>query len=112
MSNKIALLMFSVTVLLVSSAIVAIPQANALTKSNVMTWISTASYGNSKVCGDHQCAPGEHTKWINAVWQSQKVNTGKIGSTYLGEDVMNNLSKSTSTSTPSEKSQTPITGYK
>ena len=104
--------MFAVTVLLVSSAVVAIPQATALTKSNVMTWISTASYGNSMVCGDHKCTPGEHTKWINAVWQSQKVNTGKIGSTYLGEDVMHKLSGSTSTSGPSDKSQTPITGYK
>ena len=104
--------MFSVTVLLVSSAVAAIPHANALEKSNVMTWISTASYSNSKVCGDHQCAPGEHTKWANAVWQSQKVNTGKIGSTYQGEDVMHKLAGSTSTSNPSEKSQTPITGYK
>lgn len=112
MSNKMTLLLFSVTVLLVSSAVVAIPQANALTKSNVMTWISTASYGNDKVCGDHKCTPGEHTKWTNAVWQSQKVNSGKIGTTYHGEDVMHKLAGSTSTSTSSGNTEAPITGYK
>jgi hypothetical protein len=94
MSNKIALLMFAATVLLVSSAMVSIPQANALTQSNTMRWISTASYGNSQVCGDHKCAPGEHIGWYNALWQSQKVTNGKIGSTYLGEDVMHKLAGS------------------
>ena len=91
MSSKIALLMFAVTVLLVSFAVVAIPQANALTQSNTMRYVSTASYGNSLVCGDHKCAPGEHTAWVNAISQSQKVNSGKIGTTYLGEDVMHKL---------------------
>lgn len=111
--------MFAVTVLLVSSAIVAIPQANALTKSNVMTWISTASYGNSKICGDHVCAPGEHTQWTNAVWQSQKVSFGKVGSAPHGEDVMHKLASSNATKTTmhvnagtSENTKTPITGYK
>jgi len=119
MSNKLAFLIFSVTVLLVSSAIVAIPQANALTKGNTMKNISTASYGNSMVCGDHKCAPGEHTKWYNAIWQSQKENSGKIGTTYHGDDVMDKLAKSNATSnampgtgqTPVNE-QTAIRGYK
>lgn len=120
MSNKIALLMFAVTVLLASSAVVAIPQASALTKSNVMTNISTASYGNSLVCGDHKCAPGEHTQWVNAVWQSQKVSYGKVGSAPHGEDVMHNMAGSTpepttahgNTKKMSGNTETPITGYK
>ena len=107
--------MFAVTVLLVSSAAVVIPQASALTKSNVMRYISTASYGNSEVCGDHKCAPGEHTKWVNSMWGSQKVNSGKIGSETLGEDVMQKLagsSPSSGNATASVKLQTPITGYR
>jgi hypothetical protein len=84
-----------------------------------MRYISTASYGNSVVCGDHKCAPGEHTKWVNAIWQAQKVSYGKIGSEAHGEDVMKSLSNSTMASTPSHGNatmsgnpQTPMTGYR
>jgi hypothetical protein len=95
----------------------AFPQASALTKSNVMTNISTASFGNSKICGDHKCAPGEHTQWINAVWQSQKVSYGKIGSAPHGEDVMQKIVGSTPSSDGNTKkmpgnTETPIEGYK
>jgi hypothetical protein len=120
MSNKIAYLMFAVTVLLASTAVATVPQANALTKSYVMTNISTASYSNSLVCGDHKCAPGEHTKWSTAMWQSQKMSYGKIGSTSHGEDVLHKLAGSipesmTAHGNPKNMSvntQTPITGYK
>ena len=97
MSNKIALLMFAATVLLTSTAIMAIPQASALEVSRVATYyyISTASYGNSIVCGDHKCAPGEHTQWVNAVWQSQKIGTGKVPTATHGEDVMAKLATTT-----------------
>ena len=95
MSNKIALLVFAATVLLTSTAIMTVPQANALIQSNVMTNISTASYGNSVVCGDHKCAPGEHTQWVNAVWQSQKVSYGKVANAPHGEDVMHKIAGST-----------------
>lgn len=97
MSNKIALLMFAATVLLTSTAIMTLPQANALTPSAVATryYISTASYGNSVVCGDHKCAPGEHTQWINAVWQSQKMGAGKVSTQTHGEDVMAQLATTT-----------------
>jgi hypothetical protein len=97
MSNKIALLMFAAIVLLASAAIMTIPSASALTPSTVAThyYISTASYGNSIVCGDHKCAPGEHTQWVNAVWQSQKIDTGKVPSATHGEDVMAKLATTT-----------------
>ena len=96
MSNKIALLMFAATVILASTAIMTIPQASALTKSNMMTSISisTASYGNSLVCGDHKCTPGEHTKWVNAVWQSQKISYGKVRAAPHGEDVLTTMADS------------------
>jgi hypothetical protein len=121
MSNKIAYVMFAVTVLLASTAVAAVPQANGLTISSVMTYISTASYSNSMVCGDHKCAPGEHTKWSTAVWQSQKMSYGKIQSAPHGEDVLQNLVDSTPESMKSHmmsyknmsvNTQTPLAGYK
>ena len=116
MSNKVTLLVFAVTVLLVSSTVMAMPQANALTKGNTMKYVSTASYGNSLVCGDHKCAPGEHSNWYNAVWQSQKANSGKIVPDTHGEDVMDKLAETAGKTgykweTPVNQ-QTPITGYK
>jgi len=95
MSNKMALMMFAATVLLASAAIMTVPQAGALIQSTVMKNISTASYGNSVVCGDHKCAPGEHTQWVNSLWQSQKVSYGKVGNAQYGEEVMAKLAKST-----------------
>lgn len=94
MSKKTAVFLFATSVLLASFAVTSIPQASALTKSNWFENISTASYGNSKVCGDHVCAPGEHSKWMNAVWQSQKVSYGKVGSSAHGEDVIDTLAGS------------------
>ena len=114
--------MFAVTVLLMSSVVVAMPQANALTKSNSMKWVSTASYGNSNVCGDHKCAPGEHNAWYNAVWQSQRVSTGKVSSSLDtaaggGEDTMHKMtgsdnSKNTYKWNIPVNQQTPQKGYK
>jgi len=101
MSKKIAVLLFTTSVFLASFAVTSIPQASALTKSTWFENISTASYGNSMVCGDHVCAPGEHSKWINAVWQSQKVSYGKVGSSAHGEDVINTLAGSTTEPTTS-----------
>jgi hypothetical protein len=101
MSNKVALLLFTTAVLLTSFATVFVPQASALTKSTWIEDISTASNGNSVVCGDHKCAPGEHTKWVNAVWHSQKISYGKVGSAPHGEDVMHGLAGSEASSVTS-----------
>ncbi len=88
MSKKLALLLFTTSVLLTSVITVFVPQASALTPSTKFDTIFTASFGHSIICGDHICAPGEHTAWINAIWGSQKVSTGKIGDAPHGEDVM------------------------
>ena len=111
--------MFAATVLLTSTAIMTIPQASALEPSRVAThyYISTASYGNSKVCGDHLCAPGEHTGWYNALWQTQRVNSGKLAPDTHGEDIMHELagsgnSKNTFQWNTPVNQQTPQKGYK
>jgi hypothetical protein len=88
MSKKLALLLFTTSVLLTSVIAVFVPQANALTQSTRFDTITTASFGHSVVCGDHVCVPGEHTAWVDAIWGSQKITTGKIGSSPHGEDVM------------------------
>ncbi|MGI0069841.1 MAG: hypothetical protein ACREAN_06260 [Nitrosopumilaceae archaeon] len=101
MSKNIALLLFTTSVLLASFATVFVPQANALTKSTWLDNISVSSYGSNVVCGDHICAPGEHTAWINAIWQSQKTSSGKVASAAHGEDVMYALAGSTAPMTTS-----------
>ena len=89
MTSKIALLMFVATVLLASMALVVVSPASALTPAIVKNYDATATRGNSNICGDHVCAPGEQTQWYNAVWQSQKQSQGKIvNGTTLGEDVI------------------------
>jgi hypothetical protein len=95
MSNKIALLMFTTSLLLVSFSVMAMPQANALTKSTWDDSHTTARFGNSKVCGDHLCVPGEHAKWVNAISQSQKLGYGKVGTNSNGEDVMGRIADTT-----------------
>ena len=108
--------MFAVAVLLVSSSVVVLPQASALTQGNTMKNISTASYGNSLVCGDHKCKPGEHSAWYNALWQSQRTKSGKVIPDTHGEDVMDKMAGPTGHAdykwnTPVNQ-QTPQKGYK
>lgn len=91
MTSKIALLVFTISVLLTSFSIMNLPQANALEPSTFDDSHTTARFGNSKVCGDHLCVPGEHAKWVNAVSQSQKLGHGKVGPHSNGSDVMHEL---------------------
>lgn len=98
MSNKIALLLLTVSVLMTSLLVVNMPQVNALTQRDFSVYDdshTTASYGVSKVCGNHLCSPGEHAQWINTLWQSQKTGYGKVGNALHGEDVMHNMAGST-----------------
>lgn len=108
--------MFAVAVLLVSTAAMTLPQASALEKGNTMKNISTASFGNSLVCGDHKCKPGEHSAWYNALWQSQRTKSGKVTADTHGEDVMDSLASTSGHTdykwTTPVNQQTPIKGYK
>lgn len=98
MSNKLAVLLLTVSVLMTSLLVVNMPQVNALTQRDFSVYDdshTTASYGVSKVCGNHLCAPGEHAQWINMIWQSQKAGYGKVGNAPHGEDVMHSMAGST-----------------
>ncbi|MEO9276453.1 MAG: hypothetical protein ABI340_01550 [Nitrososphaera sp.] len=92
MSTKIALLLFTTAVLLTSFAVVAIPPASALTQNTFDDSHTTARFGNSKVCGDHLCAPGEHAKWVQALNDAQRANqVGHSKNAQHGEDVIHQL---------------------
>ncbi|MDE1814007.1 MAG: hypothetical protein KGH87_02800 [Thaumarchaeota archaeon] len=96
MSNKIALLLLTVSVIMTSVVVASLPQANALIQRDFSIrddTPTTASHGISKVCGDHLCAPGEHAQWINTLWQSQRA--GMIGNTPSGGNVMHNMAANT-----------------
>ena len=98
MSNKIALLLLTVSVLMTSLLAANVQPANALTQRDFSVYDdshTTASYGISKVCGNHLCAPGEHSQWINTLWQSQKTGYGKVGNAPHGEDVIHKMVGST-----------------
>ena len=98
MSSKTTLLLLTASVLLTSLLVVNLPQVNALEKRDFSIMDdshTTASYGYSKVCGNHICAPGEHMQWLNAVWHSQKASYGKVANAPHGEDVMHKMAGST-----------------
>jgi hypothetical protein len=98
MSGKTTLLLLTASVLLTSLLVVNLPQVNALVQRDFSILDdshTTASYGYSKVCGNHLCAPGEHTKWLNAVWHSQSTSYGKVTNAPHGEDVMHQMAGST-----------------
>ncbi len=82
MSNKIALLLLTVSVMMTSVLVASLPQANALIQRDFSITVdtpTTASHGFSKVCGNHLCTMGEHARWINTLWQSQRA--GMMAST-------------------------------
>ena len=98
MSSKTTLLLLTASVLLTSLLVVNLPQVNALVQRDFSILDdshTTASYGYSKVCGNHICASGEHMQWLNAVWGSQKAGYGKVANAPHGEDVMHKLAGST-----------------
>ena len=98
MSSKTTLLLLTASVLLTSLLVVNLPQVNALVQRDFSILDdshTTASYGYSKVCGNHICASGEHMQWLNAVWHSQKAGYGKVTNAPHGEDVMHKLAGST-----------------
>ena len=54
---------------------------------------SSASFGDSKVCGDHLCGLGEKPQWTWATWGSQHLNSSKLPVASHGEDIMSELAK-------------------
>ena len=103
MTNNMSLLLFTISILLTSFSVMVIPQANALT---INTWDdshTTARFGNSKVCGDHMCAPGEWDKLITALTAAQR--SQQAGWTAAHTATKNSNATATYPPTPS----TPVT---
>ena len=102
MTNKIrvlgVLLILPLLSISVVSAFVDIPSANALTKrdySVLNDQHTTASYGNSMICGDHYCSTGEFSKMQQQLSQAQ---SGKIipAMSTQGQSMMSDHGKSMS----------------
>ena len=98
MRPKLLVLLFVTGVLASSFAASVLPAANALTaRTDFSNRHLSASYGNSPICGDHICAPGEKTQWLNKIAQLQRVGTGKIGSGATYKDVLNHIQLTSTT---------------
>ncbi len=65
--------MLAATLLGVISVIVLLPVANALTpRSDFSDNVSTYNlFGNTRVCGEHLCDPGQWNIWLNNLLSSQ-----------------------------------------
>ena len=98
MAKKI---LFSVVLFaLTLSLIVPLQQVGALEPRTVFDNMHrSASFGNSPICGDHKCAPGEKPLWTHATWGSQRLGSGKIPSARHGEDIMAELAKASANAT-------------
>ena len=70
--------MFVISAVLVSSfAVSVLPYANALTqRTDFSNRHTTASWGNSRVCGDHICKSGEQTQLQMKLSSAQRGETG------------------------------------
>ena len=98
MRPKLLVLLFVTGVLASSFAASVLPAANALTaRTDFSNRHLSASYGNSPICGDHKCAPGEKTAWANKISQLQRVGTGKIGNGVTYKDVLNHIQSTSNT---------------
>ncbi|MGB9124654.1 MAG: hypothetical protein WA833_08890 [Nitrosotalea sp.] len=103
MQKKLFALLFVTAILASSFATYVLPMANALTqRTEFNDQHRTASYGGSNVCGDHVCAPGEQTQWMEKLSQLQRTGPGKITNAYTYLASLN----STSNTTPAPISNT------
>ena len=95
-----------VFVLVASVMVISSQQASALQVRTVFDNRHTsATFGDSKICGDHICAKGEKTKWTHAIWSLQRPNTGPIPVAQHGEDIMSKLAMANGTSINQTKSK-------
>src|SRR5712692_8805341 len=72
MSSKLPVVLFLTAVLVLSVTMTTLPAANALTRNTFDDSHTTARLGNSKVCGDHLCAAGEHEKMSEQINNAQR----------------------------------------
>jgi hypothetical protein len=101
MQIKIVALLFVTTVLTSSFMASILPSANALTtRTDFNDRHTSASYGNSKICGDHKCASGEHAQWEMKVSAAQRGGLENLKqlrnyAELHGEDIMHKIADST-----------------
>lgn len=89
------ILVFSVLLALTVSMLASTQLASALEVRTVFDNRHTsASFGDSRVCGDHLCGLGEKPQWTHATWGSQHLNSSRLPVAYHGEDIMSELAKS------------------
>lgn len=84
MQKKLLALLFVTAVLASSFAASVLPLANALTqRTEFNDQHRTATNGGTNVCGDHVCANGEKTQWLEKMSQLQRnAGPGKITNAY------------------------------
>lgn len=86
MSSKLPVVLLLSAVLMASVAVSTIPASNALIQrdfSYLNDQQTTVRYGDTKVCGDHLCAPGEWDKLQTSISNAQFGNetSGKNATT-------------------------------
>ena len=101
MQKKLLALLFVTAVLTSSFVASVLPMANALTqRTEFNDQHRTATNGGTNVCGDHVCAHGEKTQWIEKMYQLQRsTGPGKITNAYTFLANSNYASNTTPTPT-------------
>jgi hypothetical protein len=90
--SKMSKNMLVVSVLFILSLSIMISQeANALTRGPGNDSRTTASLDPSKICGNHVCRHGDHSKWSYAISASQREGPGKATGGYQGHIIMHQL---------------------
>lgn len=78
MKMKLLVTLVISAVLVSSLAATVLPYANALTqRTDFSNRHTTASWGNSRICGDHMCKSGEQTEMQMKLSAAQR---GEVGS--------------------------------
>ena len=73
--SKLPMMVFVATLLVASFVMLTVPAANALQTRNYYYTPDnpiTARTGNTAVCGDHMCAPGEWDKLVTSLSSAQR----------------------------------------
>ena len=100
MSSKLPVVLLLTAVLVASVAVSAIPASNALIQRNFSYLHDnhlTVRTGNTKVCGDHLCAPGE--------WDKLQA---KLNEAQLGNATTTNGTTTTTTTAPTNAGTTNL----
>ena len=101
------ILVFSILLTLALSLIGPSQLANALEVRTVFdNRHSSASFGDSRVCGDHICKLGEKPQWTHAIWGLQRSSSSKLPIAQHGEDIMTELAKASATANSIQENKT------